>query len=578
MDNKAQTLTTGKQTKPRVLMLAAENGALAGAKVGGMADVIRDLPLALATHQIAVDIAMPCYGFLVPVAGAHWLCELSVNFAGREEKVTVHKAKHPDLKDSNCYLFSHPLLNGRTAIYSQGEPSRPFAVDASKFALFNLAVATALAMGLTNTNSRPGNASQPVITPAPDIVHLHDWHCGFFALLRAFEPRFKALKNLRCVLSIHNLAMQGIRPLSGDLSSLSAWFPRLFSQLSSTQLAAIIDPRYPHCVNPLRAGIVLSDIVHVVSPSYAKEILQPSDLARGFFGGEGLEHDLRERLNKQQLVGILNGCMYANNGELNSELNSVEPAGNTPQSGWKALLQQAQSAILGWQVGKEQLSSQHFVAHARLQQWQQQKEASLLMTSVGRLTDQKMMILRYRFPANAPERCNRGKTVLQVLLEGLAALVPNGKFLMLGSGDQQISREFADVGAQQSNFVFLEGYDEPLSSALYQQGSLFLMPSSFEPCGISQMLAMRAGQLCLVNRIGGLKDTVTHMENGFVFEGENVQAQAQALIATFEAAIALYGSAHWHTMVKQAKQQRVDWATQAGHYVKALYCQQHGTI
>ncbi|WP_220735869.1 glycogen synthase [Shewanella sp. c952] len=560
-------------------MLAAENGAIAGAKVGGMADVVRDLPLALAQHNVAVDVAMPSYGFLQDTIAAKLISKLRVNFAGREEQISVYKAAHPSLDDCYCYLFSHPLFNAGGEIYSQGDASRPFATDASKFALFSLAVATALT---ADSQAIDANETGSVIMPPPDIIHLHDWHCGFFAILRAFDPSFEALAATPCVFSIHNLALQGIRPLADEASSLAAWFPQLTAKLDEQQLAAIVDPRYRHCVNPLRAAIVLSDRVHLVSPSYATEVLKPSIPEQGFFGGEGLEVDLQAKLEQGRVIGILNGCMYDTDID---DRQACQPSARAKcsVSGWQALLLQAESALLRWQVGKEQVSSQHFVAQSRLQQWQnsaqlakQQSaladEAPFLMTSVGRLTDQKVMILRYRFPGAAANESFRAKTVLQVMLERLTLLKPNGQFILLGSGDKQIAREFSDLAAQHNNFVFLDGYDEQLSSSLYQSGSLFLMPSSFEPCGISQMLAMREGQLCLVNHVGGLKDTVQHMETGFVFEGSDMYEQGAALITSFEAALALHASDKWRAMELLAKQQRFDWHSQAKQYVDQLYC------
>lgn len=560
-------------------MLAAENGAIAGAKVGGMADVVRDLPLALAKHNVAVDVAMPSYGFLQDTISAKQICKLKVNFAGRVEQVSVFKAAHPSLDDCYCYLFSHPLFNAGGEIYSQGDASRPFATDASKFALFSLAVATALT---DDSQAIEANETSSVIMPPPDVIHLHDWHCGFFAILRALEPNFEALLATPCVFSIHNLALQGIRPLTDEVSSLAAWFPQLTAQLDEQQLAAIVDPRYRHCVNPLRAAIVLSDRVHLVSPSYATEVLRPSMPEQGFFGGEGLELELQEKLEQGRGIGILNGCMYDTDIQDQQTYQSSARA-QFSVSDWQALLLQAESALLRWQVGKEQVSSQHFVAQSRLQQWQNSaplealqsglaEEARFLMTSVGRLTDQKVMILRYRFSSAAANDSFHGKTVLQVMLERLALLKPNGQFILLGSGDKQIAREFSDLAAQHNNFVFLDGYDEQLSSSLYQLGSLFLMPSSFEPCGISQMLAMREGQLCLVNHVGGLKDTVQHMETGFVFAGNDIHEQGVALIAIFEAAIALHGSDKWRAMEQLALQQRFDWHSQAKQYVDKLYC------
>lgn len=308
MLNEQAVNVANHQTMPRILMLAAENGAIKGGKVGGMADVIRDLPLALAKLNVCVDVAMPSYGFLDRAANAQWLADINVNFAGREELVTVHKAAHPSLDNRYFYLFAHPLFNTNGEIYSQGDAARPFADDATKFALFSLSVAQALGDDLL---AIAADKPSQVISPAPDMIHLHDWHCGIFALLRAFDSHLHSLKALPCVFSVHNLAMQGIRPLRNDSSSLAAWLPTLTDSLSEQQFAAITDPRYPTCVNPLRAAIVLSDKVHLVSPSYAEEVLKPSAHNRGFFGGEGLETDLQAKLNQQSLIGILNGCMYS---------------------------------------------------------------------------------------------------------------------------------------------------------------------------------------------------------------------------------------------------------------------------
>src|SRR6056300_946863 len=134
----------------------------------------------------------------------------------------------------------------------------------------------------------------------------------------------------------------------------------------------------------------------------------------------------------------------------------------------------------------------------------------MLFTSVGRLTDQKVLLLR--------QTMHNGKSLLDNLLlqiKGRARLV------LLGSGDPLLEQFLLEVAGRHSNFIFLRGFSIGLSECLYRAGDLFLMPSSFEPCGISQMLAMRAGQPCLVHAVGGLLDTVTDGSDGFVFSGDN---------------------------------------------------------
>ena len=121
--------------------------------------------------------------------------------------------------------------------------------------------------------------------------------------------------------------------------------------------------------------------------------------------------------------------------------------------------------------------------------------------------------------------------------------------------------------------MFLNGFGENLSDHIYVSGDLFLMPSLFEPCGISQLLAMRAGQPCLVHKIGGLADTVKHLETGFCFEGETPAEQISQLISTFKTAITLFATQPktWQKLSKKAKQQRFTWQQSVEQYLTVLY-------
>ncbi|MBU1392901.1 MAG: glycogen synthase [Gammaproteobacteria bacterium] len=536
--------------KQRILMVAAENGALAGAKVGGMADVIRDLPDALAGVDLCADVIMPSYGFLTAVANQPQdLGELTVAFGGRLERVHVFAMPHPQVPEAMIYLLEHALWQSVPGqIYSQGSAERPFADDATKFAFLCASVATALVTGRV---------------PMPAVLHLHDWHAGCLAMLRAFVPEFSVLKEIECVFSIHNLALQGIRPLSQDSSSFAAWFPELFASLTLGQKQLITDPRYPHCVNPMRMGIVLSDKVHLVSPSYAKEVLQPSKPEAGFFGGEGLEHDLQVKANDGKVVGILNGCVYSSVSDL-----PAKPPARIQVPEFKQLLSAIETALVQWQGHQAQVSGVDMIASARTQaHWRQamaEQVPSLLLTSVGRLTDQKVLLLRHQLSS--------GLSVLETLLKALKQIKPTALLILLGSGDASIAKSFQALGAKYDNLLFLQGYNEALSEVLYQHGDLFLMPSSFEPCGISQMLAMRAGQPCLVHGVGGLKDTVEDGVTGFAFNGNSLDEQAEAFLQRLMQAIACFDGKTWSKVRAAAMAQRFDWHSIAEQYRQQLYC------
>ncbi|MFB2648048.1 glycogen synthase [Shewanella mangrovisoli] len=526
-------------------MVAAENGALKGAKVGGMADVIRDLPQALAGVEIQADVIMPSYGFLTGL-GAKLIHEFEVSFAGRQEPIKLYWLAHPKVPGANIYMLEHGLWQSSPGqIYSQGTSDRPFADDATKFALLCASVAKALVAGLV---------------PMPELLHLHDWHTGCLAMLRALAPEYQALQSIECVFSIHNLALQGIRPLSHDTSSFAAWFPHLFAQLDEEQRAQIIDPRYPHCINPMRMGIKQADKVHLVSPTYAKEVLLPSRPELGFFGGEGLEADLQCKAELGRVLGILNGCEYPET----LAQTSLERMGLTE---FKALLSCIESALVQWQGGRTQVSGVDMIAFTRLQALWRQASAGefpdFLLTSVGRLTDQKVLILRHILPS--------GLSVLERLLQQLPQIQPKALFVLLGSGDPEIGQFFQTLAAKYAHFVFLQGYHEELSQCLYQMGDLFLMPSSFEPCGISQMLAMRSGQPCLVHGVGGLRDTVEDNVDGFVFYGDDIKAQGEALLTKLGDAQETFCAGDWMQFKRNAKARRFDWRSIALEYKKQLY-------
>ena len=553
-------------------MIAAENDAIQGAKVGGMADVIRDLPPALAKVDVSVDIAMPDYGFIAEENDAELIASVDVKFGANIESVAIFKMPVPLLNKTTSidershpvswiFLFQHHLFNsGDKQVYTEGSHDRPFAEDATKFALFNLAVAKAYV---------------DQVIPAVDALHMHDWHAGILVMLRAFSPEYAALKTIPCVFSIHNLALQGIRPIRDDVSSFNAWFPELSRSLTIEQKAQIIDPRYPHCVNPMKMGIALSDKVHLVSPTYANEVLIPSDHPNGFYGGEGLEASLQDKQRRGDLVGILNGCVYDNCVYDNCDSDAIELEKSvdvkkitTKQIG--QLLNQSQGTVLKWLAKTDVVKSVNQIALTRLQilianQAKASTACDFVMTSVGRLTDQKVLLLR--------QPNDKASSILQVMLDNLKRLKPKAVFVLLGSGDKQIAKEFQQVAAINQNFVFLNGYDDNLATALYQYGELFMMPSSFEPCGISQLLAMKQGQVCIAHGVGGLRDTISDKKNGWLFEGNSLKNQSEQLLKVLNQALTLHNDKpdEYMAMRKSASKVRFTWHQSAKQYRDKLY-------
>lgn len=502
-------------------LVAAENGHLPGGKVGGVGDVIHDLPAALqaqgAKSGWKIRIITPAYGRFHRLPGASKVRRLKVDFAGHGRYAEIWRFIPPG-EPIEVMLIAHALLDprGDGRIYHEDDQQQPFATDASKFAFFNAAVAA-----LVQTDPEP-----------PDVLHLHDWHTGLLPALKAVAPAGTSLQRARCVFTIHNLAYQGIRPLDGHASSLKTWFPNL-----NLPLQKLTDPRYPDCVNFMVSGIRLADGLNTVSKTYAEEITRPSDPTLGFIGGEGLELDLQQAAAEHRLLGILNGCRY-------EEL----PLVNLSWTSLQAALQQHQQLIASNDPGRDWLQSSDRPRH--------------LLTSVGRLVTQKVALML--------EPVSGHITALEAVLKNLEL---DSLLILLGSGDAELEQRLASIAAQHSNFLFLRGYAESLSAGLYANGDLFLMPSSFEPCGISQMLAMRSGQPCVVHGVGGLRDTVCEGETGFVFQGDRVAAQASGFVNSVQQALTLreQDAASWQTMRKAAAAKRFSWQRAAQAYIDELY-------
>jgi starch synthase len=515
-----------------ILMLASENDALPNGKVGGIGDVIRDLPRALAAAGHSITVITPGYQWFSTLPGAQLLTRFDLAFSGFNNEISLYQVPAKDPVGGVRHLVvEHPVFGsaGVGKIYCNDPPDKPFASDGIKFALFSLAVAEAFKRELLGQF---------------DTIHLHDWHAASFATLRALHPEYAVLQQIPCVYTIHNLALQGIRPLRDDNSSLHVWYDGAVHED-----ARIIDPRYSNCYNPMRAAINLCDRVHVVSPTYAEEVMRPSQPEEGFFGGEGLEADLLAAKDQQRLVGILNGVDYS--GQLRAPISRDE------------LFHLLISQMRVFAAEDMLLQSVHSLAADRLQTLLQDGEHhKLLLTSVGRISDQKMLILR--------QRLDDGRFAIDALLDTLAG---HGCFVMVGNGDVMLEQLLYDASKRHPHFVFLQGFYADLGQRLYENGDLFIMPSSFEPCGISQMIAMRHGQPCLVHAVGGLCDTVKDGETGFSFAAKGLIPQAHAMVETLHRAIQVLANNPSATqqMRTLAAAQRFSWEAVVPAYLEQLY-------
>ncbi len=515
--------------RQHVIMIASENDALIGAKIGGVGDVVRSLPNALTRHGWRVTVIIPSYGFLHKNNPSKVVARVSFPFGGRQEEGVMFSAEAKEPHEGVTHLlFDHDGIRG-DPVYVNDPPDSPFAQDAAKYALF----CSAVGQFLKTFDQK-------------FVLHLHDWHCGTLFLLRELHGEFSFLKNIHTVFTIHNLAIQGTRPMRGNLSSVEQWFPELFR--TAKWVDNWKDRRYTEpTFTPMEAGIRCAAKVNTVSPTYAEEILTPNDVQNGYHGGEGLEDILRRAHNEHRLTGILNGCEYPEHRAI-------------PKMPFSDLFDLMLKEIESVNVKNQKGTVETF--RRRLQRFTS-CPPSVTFTSITRVVEQKMRLLF--------EECSNGVAAIDEIMKMLDDL--DGIYVILGSGTEDYEQLLEQAGSRSERLLFVKGYSEKLSQALYANGSLFVMPSLFEPCGISQMLAMRDGQPCLVHAVGGLRDTVMGGVNGFMFYGTNFWEKADSLVATAKDAAEriIHNKPLLEKIRIEAAKARFTWDQSANKYIELLY-------
>lgn len=505
------------------LFVSAENDAIPKCKAGGMGDVVRDVPRQISVRGDRVHVVVPSYSrlhqngtfktnLLITLRGVDYVAELYEVPPKKEFKNVYH------------YVIHHPeIQSGQIGHIYHDDPEEPFYTDNVKYTIFCTAVAEAIKIGAFGEL---------------DFVHLHDWHTSLLLFLKTYHPEYTVLKKMRYIYTIHNLAIQGIRPFANNYSSIMNWFPGL-----SFDVGKVVDPRYPDCINLMAVGIRLADAVHTVSPSYKEDILKPSAPPE-FTGGESLEMDLRNAENEGRLFGILNGCNYKN-------IRVAEKG---------RIYRNIVKAIFGWLQEESKKYKADFLSHTGEKVMAYvDSPPEFIVSSVARLTEQKFYFLK------------RSPEALVEILKKLEKV--NGVFMLLGTGDPDYEQLFRDMSYKHRNLIFTNGQSEDLIDSIYLETDLYFMPSLFEPCGISQMLAMRNGNPCLVHRTGGLKDTVEHMKTGFSFDGATYDEKIKNMVRGFEECLDIYRNDKptWNRIRANAKKMRFTWEKSLDAYYRDLY-------
>lgn len=347
----------------------------------------------------------------------------------------------------------------------------------------------------------------------PDVLHLNDWHTAFIPVLLAEKYYWiSEYTHLKTVLTIHNLQFQGIY----DPIILDSLFGIGVETFTEDGIA------FYDQVNFLKGGLNFADVITTVSPTYAQEIQTPSF-------GERLDGVLRA--NRAKLHGILNGI----------DTQQYDPLTDP------ALAANYAVADLRPKEINKQAVQRAFGLPAT---------AVPVLAVVSRLTKQKG---------------------IDLLLDALDPFLRTHdvQVLVLGTGDPDLEHAFQIYQlAYPTKLGLALKFDVQLAQQLYAGSDLFLMPSAFEPCGLSQMMAMHYGTLPIVHAVGGLRDTVTPYNRytgrgtGFSFDDYRPAVLGQ----TLERAVTLYTQQPriWAHLQRQAMTVNFGWKKSARRYA-AIY-------
>lgn len=344
----------------------------------------------------------------------------------------------------------------------------------------------------------------------PDIIHFNDWHTAMIPLLmKKHYSHIEKFKKIKTVFTIHNLRYQGV-----------------FSPIILNELLNLDHSEYNSGalefygnINFMKSGITFADAVTTVSSTYANEIKEPHF-------GENL-HDLIKN-HSDKLSGILNGIDFE---IYNPEVDPKIVQNYTYKNS-----------------SKKNVNKAHLQAMMGLP-----KSNKPLLAMVSRFADQK------------------GLDLLEHIIEELLGL--DIQLVILGSGDEKYENMFRHFNHHYENLAAKIGFDEELAHEIYAGADMLLMPSMFEPCGLSQLISQRYGTVPIVRETGGLKDTVVHYNkytkegSGFSFGSYN----AHEMLFAVKRAIELYDSKRdWRQLVKNIMQLDTSWKQSASKY-NALY-------
>ena len=346
----------------------------------------------------------------------------------------------------------------------------------------------------------------PHIDFKPDIIHCNDWKTALTPVYySAMYANSPGYENIKTIFTIHNIQYQGIYGM--ELLQDVLGIP--------ADKASLLE--YDGCVNFMKGAIECADKVTTVSPSYANEILDP-------WYSHGLDSILNER--RYKLSGILNG---------------IDTVGYDPETDKDIKANYSAADPSGKKEDKEELQKLMNLPV---------KPNVPIVGMVTRLVSHK------------------GLDLVKGILDELLSKAEM-QLVVLGSGDYEYESYFRWIAEKYPDKVGLRlGFVPDLARKIYAGADMFLMPSKSEPCGLSQMVALRYGTIPIVRETGGLRDSITDCGdgkgNGFTFKSYN----AHDMLDSIYRALTLYYNGDWNELVLRALNCDFSWGRSANAYIR----------
>ncbi len=469
------------------------------AKTGGLADVSGALPIALQRLGHEVIVLMPAFRSVhmtrQPISETDMV--VHANIAGRGLSARISRSTLPQ-SDVPVYFVDNPELFDRQHLY--GDAQGDYQDNPLRFSFF-----CRICLQVIDR-----------ICPDLQILHCNDWQTGLLpAYLATRFDGYQWMQQAKSVLTIHNLAYQGIFPK--DTLSLTGlgWEHFHFRALE-----------FYDQVNLLKAGLSFADALTTVSQRYSEEIQAPEQ-------GCGLDGVLRDRA--ERLFGIPNGI----DPQIWDPRTDNEIASTYDAESWKEGKASNRAAL------REAFDLPH---HHRVP----------LVGMIGRLAEQK------------------GWDLVVQAMRQLFADEPSVQFVVLGTGDPRYQDALKELATRYPDRLGLHlGFSDRLAHRIEAGADIFLMPSRYEPCGLNQLYSLRYGTVPVVQPTGGLADTVTAVDASSIADGSATgfylpHYNVEGLVAALTEAVQTCNDRPelWDQIVRRGMRQEWSWERSAKQYLR----------